>query len=186
MVIQQGNCTFVNHYGANIISQVGTGGTMRINGRTIDLSRLDEIAEPSKTTKKKAASAQAALTYKLSPDCSIRTVIIKSSGCLEYIHPDWLGKICTVNISGSGDVSLPSCALDMLSVNIAGSGDVRGDDTDVICATINIAGSGDVVGFHIEDSGSVSIMGSGDVLIRADDRNSVACNQMGSGNIRIR
>lgn len=86
-------------------------------------------------------------------------------------------------VEGSGDIDAEGKARS-LEVMIAGSGDVDASDLIASDVEIRVAGSGDV-GAHATESASVSIAGSGDVVIRgnpAKRSQSVA----GSGRIKFK
>mgnify|MGYP000872834894 CR=1 FL=1 len=123
--------------------------------------------------------------YKLGKRCSIERIEVLGSGGLSSISPNWLSRMLTIGVRGSGTVQLPDVELTSINVNIAGSGDVQGFSTRAANLNVNIAGSGDVRGIHVLTCGSVSVAGSGDVDITAEHPNSVLRNVAGSGNINI-
>ena len=202
--INGGSVMNTSGYGTNITQSVGgfttwtSGGTTYnvfrtggfsskskgsniavINGRTVDLNRLDEIAVNPSETKEK-------VIYKLGQNCWISDVSIKESNSLRELPSQYTNTNFTVKIAGSGSVSLSSINYKSLNINIAGSGSVEGSGgTTTDFANINIAGSGDVNDLTILDSGNVCMMGSGDVKISARNPSRINKSKMGSGSIRI-
>lgn len=149
---------------------------MFINGKLIDLNRLDEI-----TVKEGAAK-----TFKLGQNCLIKAVKVRGSASIRNIPPQFVDNIFNASVEGSGDIYLPAKSFKSLNISIAGSGDVRANTiTSALQANIVIAGSGDVSDIHILDAGAVNVMGSGDVRITAVYPNQVSRNVMGSGDIQI-
>ena len=176
-----GNIMQFNNNNCNIGTQ-GEGSIVTINGKRVDLNRLDEISVDEKE--------ETAITdniYSLDDSCIIKSVSIKGSGTLNPIPNKFISDVFSSSISGSGNIYLHSKHFKILNINIAGSGDVDGNNetcTDTV--NINVAGSGDVSGIHVNTSGIASIAGSGDIRITSDNPSSILKNKMGSGRIKIR
>jgi hypothetical protein len=185
-----GGMTMTNVSGANFSGSMvvnNGGGQMMINGRLIDLSRLDEIAIDGKGKNSQKDQAKDETIYRLAETCSINSVKINSSADLVSIPVCFTHDEFTVVINGSGDVSLPKKRFKMLQITISGSGDVKAKDvveTEYVQVAVN--GSGDVRGIHVLSSGSISINGSGDVMLTAEDPTRISKNTYGSGKIKIR
>jgi hypothetical protein len=89
-----------------------------------------------------------------------------------------------LNISGSGDISIPNLSVMNLSARISGSGDidVSGGGSAKI-AEISVSGSGDISLKNIKFAeAEVSIVGSGDAYVNVTEK--LNARIVGSGDIR--
>lgn len=162
----------------NVISGNGSvsvgGNTAIINGRRIDLSRLDEISTEEEEEG----------TFSLGVSCKISNISVTGSANLGAVHQIWLHKRLNINVMGSGGVRVPNETFDHININVSGSGDVCGP-AKAKSATINVAGSGNVSNIHILQTGMVSVMGCGDVDVTANNPRNVITSKMGLGTIRV-
>lgn len=156
------------------------GNIVTINGRRVDLSKLDTLAADEKDAEEPTP------VLRLEKGCCIKSVAIKGAASFAAVPLNFAGNVFNVSIAGSGDVDLPAKCFVSLNASIAGSGDVRGFSASADSAMLSIAGSGDIRGLHVYGSAIVNVMGSGDVSITADNPSSVVENQAGSGRIRVR
>ena len=165
--------------GTSIINGSITTGSdfVTINGRRVDLSKLDAIATPDD------GGAKVPKKYRL-VNSKINSIRISGSADLN-LHASFYNESCNVSIAGSGDVVLPHKHFESLLVSIAGSGDVKGNGTSTQTANFSIAGSGDISKIHITGSGNLSLMGSGDIYVTADNAGNMTKNKLGSGRIRV-
>lgn len=120
--------------------------------------------------------------YRLHESCNVRQISCNGSGSA-IIAAKWLSKSLAIYIRGSGDVVLPNTDFNSVHISIAGSGGVRGGTT--AHASINVAGSGEVSGLYVTGSGCVSVAGSGEVRLTADDPDSISRSMAGSGEITV-
>lgn len=175
--INVGSNSIIMHNNSVITNNFNSSGTMIINGIKIDTSRLKDIEVEDKKEDEK--------NYRLDSTCQIKSINVKGSGSLKFIHPSFTGDDINISVSGSGDVRLPNKSFVNININLIGSGDVKGDKTKTEHIIIKVKGSGDVKGFYVENSGSVKLLGSGDVKICAKNKNSIYKHKMGSGDIKI-
>ena len=120
---------------------------------------------------------------------NIRSVSIVGAGdVVMYSDIDHTG--LSLKISGSGDISvtpLIPIIIDAFNVQISGSGDINTNSKiKAVMANVQISGSGNVSGFHIINSGMVSVSGCGDVKLTANDPSKIMKNKCGCGSIKIR
>jgi len=169
-----GGGMFVNHL---------SGSTVTINGRTIDLGDLDRLHNKRR---KRRAETRVPTTYKLGSDCVISAVSSKGAANLLALPATIAGTTFAASVAGSGDITLPRKVFQCLTLSVAGSGDIHGNDASTATATMSVAGSGDIRGLSVTGSGVASVVGSGDISIRARNPSSIIKQRVGSGSIRVR
>lgn len=157
-----------------------SGNDIWINGKKIDKKSLKECtSEPNDPDYK--------IISEILPN-SIRSVSIVGAGDI-VMYSDIDHKGLSLKISGSGDISvtpLIPITIDAFNVQISGSGDINTNSKiKTVMANVQISGSGDVSGFHIINSGMVSVSGSGDVKLTANNPSKIMKNKCGSGSIKI-
>lgn len=187
-IFQSGNSVFQS---GNSVIQMSNGRSNRtiINGVEIDLSRLNEISVNKKDpNEKNTKDPEEKKSHKLDSTCCINSITINGSSSIHPIPLKFINlKTLQLIIKGSGDIFLPySDKYNNINIVVQGSGDINGNNSKTEIGNIVIQGSGDVSNLHIKNSGSVTCMGSGDVVITADNPGNIIKNKMGSGNIKIR
>ncbi len=90
----------------------------------------------------------------------------------------------SINLQGSGDISLKSIQTAEVSASIKGSGDIYlAGNTEKV--TLSVKGSGDIEAADLEATdANVRIQGSGDVELHA--LNALSASIMGSGDVRYK
>jgi hypothetical protein len=189
----------------NVIMSVGPAPSVRAEGPTAELDRLDIKVEDGdlhiRTKKDRdwfgSRRRRGPVTvYVTTPALSAAS--IGGSGDMRIDQVE--GASFAASIEGSGDMQIGSLQVgeadfsvagsggiraagsaEQTSVSIAGSGDVALDGLETRHASVSIVGSGDV-GVRAMETADVSIMGSGDVNIGGSARCSVS--KMGSGDVR--
>lgn len=175
-VFQGGDVSFSNFSG----STLNTMSNITINGRRVDLNRLDEIASTEEPP-------EPSISHRLGTGCLIKSINIKGSTSVS-VSAAMMDDAINVHICGSGDVELPAKHFESININLTGSGSIRGAGdpaTTTNTINVNLAGSGSVSDIHTT-SGAVNMAGSGDVYLSADDPTRVTTHSMGSGRVRIR
>lgn len=108
------------------------------------------------------------------------TLGVAGSGSIEAAS---IGSDASIEIAGSGDISIDTITAQRLEVEIAGSGNVRGAGT-ANELTVEIAGSGNVrLAELMAETVKVEIAGSGDVELSSDG--TVDAEMAGAGNVRV-
>lgn len=197
-----GNMVFNNFSGSSIgqtmingMTITSRGSSTRIvtrSGKLIEFDDATDIIKVNGTVlgeedkrRKKEVPESPRTTYKLI-DSVIQNIIINGASTLESIHHSWINDSISVQVTGSGKVSLSNGKiLSSLTAVVSGSGDVTGNGIRVNTALLSVAGSGDITGFIIIKTGSCSVAGSGDIKVSKEAGATVSKSVAGSGSILI-
>ncbi len=90
-----------------------------------------------------------------------------------------------VNITGSGDVILPTKQFNSLALTISGSGDIVGNKTHTNIINAVVTGSGDIRDITCLRHGIAIVTGSGDIKLYKKKDANISKKCTGSGNIKI-
>lgn len=110
-----------------------------------------------------------------------RSVDLGNAGCGRWDVANVDGDV-SISQAGSGDVRAGTSAA--LEVSIAGSGSVSAGATRAL--ELSSAGSGDLAVASVEGPVEISLVGSGDVLVRGGTASRLEVSSMGSGDVAFR
>ncbi len=95
------------------------------------------------------------------------------------------GTHLALNISGSGNITVPTVSLQNLTSKISGSGNIQVNGGSCTNQDINISGSGDINSEWVNTiNGVTKVSGSGHIIINASQKLDV--NISGSGNVKYK
>lgn len=98
----------------------------------------------------------------------------------EYLHYSLYVKSC-----GSGNFKIPNNSVfDVLNLELNGSGDISGGTTNNLY--VYLCGSGDIKNITINNHGTLSLRGSGDICVRKKSGAFIKKSISGNGSIKIR
>ena len=90
-----------------------------------------------------------------------------------------------LDVSGSGNISVPTASLQSLTARISGSGNIRMNKGSCISETIRVSGAGSInTEFVNSENADVKISGSGNVTLSASKTLNVEIS--GSGDVKYR
>jgi hypothetical protein len=113
---------------------------------------------------------------------TVERLSVAGSGDIMAVTPI-ISENLVLNISGSGNISIPELKVNTLSSNVSGSGDISIIGIEpALNASVKVSGSGDITlkGIVFEDA-EVSVSGSGDVYLEA--KGTLNARVAGSGDI---
>jgi len=154
---------------------------LEINGVSTTYGQVVAWAAGRPTT---TAAEPAPKQYRLAPDTKISTIETSSSDVVQ-VAAAFASDSLRVNLQGEGDVYLPNKTFEQLAVSHAGKGDVVGDGTEARHLTCSLRGTGDIRDILALGIATLSLLGTGDISIKAVDRRLVTQSTLGMGDIRV-
>jgi hypothetical protein len=113
---------------------------------------------------------------------NVKSLDISSSGTINGLTP-WTPQNSSLNISGSGSISMPYISTSSLSANISGSGSITVTSGTAVTEQLTISGSGNInVQGVVADNVTANISGSGGITLFA--ALTLDATISGSGNIK--